>query len=361
MEEIKEIEGLKEFPNLDFLRSLAVLLVTGCHVGLFYISAPKIIGPLAALGVNLFFVHTALVLMQSLERQDRDTKHLFRDFMTRRIFRIYPLAVFVMLAVLAFHIPSCRLQIGHINSMKLSLHSIVSNLTLTQSFFTLVPSIVAPMWSLSFEMEMYLLLPGIYRLLRGRTALILWAGALIVSTLLLYAYPYETRYSFLGLFNYVPCFMPGIMAFWLSKRVTPRFPGYSWVLLLLVLTGVVVSGLVPMSAWLPGWGLWWVPTAVGFSIPMFKQLTNPGLTTASRIIARYSYGVYVAHYFCIWAGLEKIGHGHPILGCAAFCVLLVAVPVMLYHALEKPFIDLGKRLVVPSAPCIQIAVPEMAP
>lgn len=345
---------IKEYPNLDFLRSLAVTLVTACHVGLFYINMPEVIGPLGALGVNLFFVHTCLVLMQSLERQDRDgAKHLFRDFITRRLFRIYPLAVFVITAVLLFHIPACRLQIGHINAMKLSLHNILSNLTLTQSFFILVPSIVAPMWSLSFEVEMYLLLPGIYRLLRGQyTTPILCAGALAISTLLLYAYPYETRYSFLSLFQYVPCFMPGVLAFWLSKKITPRLPAYWWIFLLLTLTGIVVSGIAPDISWLPGWVRWWVPITVGFAIPVFKQLTQPALIGASRIIARYSYGVYVAHYFCIWVGLEKIGHGHPILGAVTFCALLTVIPVALYHAIEKPFINLGKKLT------LQTSVPK---
>lgn len=340
-----------EYANLDFLRTFAVTLVTACHVGMFYINAPTIIGPLGALGVNLFFVHTCLVLMQSLERQDKDgSSHLFRDFITRRFFRIYPLSVIVILAVLLFNIPSCRLQIGHINPMKLSLSSILSNLTLTQSFFILVPSIVAPMWSLSFEVEMYLLLPALYRLTRGRYAVpVLYAGALAISSLLLYFYPYETRYSFLSLFQYVPCFMPGIMAFWLSKKITPRFPAYLWVLLLFTLTGIVVSGWVPIaSEWLPGWGRWWVPILVGFAIPGFKQLTGSVITSTSRIIAKYSYGVYVAHYFCIWAGLEKIGHRHPVLGPIAFCVLLAAITVTLYHAVEKPFINLGKRLTRPA-------------
>jgi peptidoglycan/LPS O-acetylase OafA/YrhL len=331
-----------EYPNLDFLRSLAVLLVVACHVGMFYVNMADIIAPLGALGVELFFVHTSLVLMQSLERQEREgSKHLFRTFITRRFFRIYPLATLVTIAVLSLHIPQGGMQVGHVTAIYPSISYVVYNLTLTQGFFILAPSIVAPLWSLSFEVEMYLFLPFLYRLLRGQryAAPILYVGVLGVSALIVHYYPYESGYSFLRLFRVAPCFMPGLVAFWLSKKVAPRLPAYAWCLLLLALPGLVIW--VP-AGWFP-W-LWRAPIIVGFAIPWFKQLTLPALNAISRIIARYSYGVYLVHYFCIWAGLEKLGHGHPVLGPIIFCVLVTALPVALYHAVEKPFITIGKRL-----------------
>jgi peptidoglycan/LPS O-acetylase OafA/YrhL len=332
-----------EYPNLDFLRSLAVLLVVASHVGMFYVNRAQIIAPLGGLGVDLFFVHTSLVLMQSLERQEREgSKHLFRTFITRRFFRIYPLATLVTITVLLFHIPQGGIHVGHVTAIYPNIGQVLYNLTLTQGFFTLAPSIVAPLWSLSFEVEMYLFLPFLYRLLRGRryAAPILYVGVLIISTLIIYCYPYESGYSFLRLFRVAPCFMAGLVAFWLSKKVAPRLPAYSWCILLLALPGFVIW--VP-AGWLPVW-LWRVPLIVGFAIPWFKQLTLPALNAASRIIARYSYGVYLVHYFCIWAGLERLGHGHPVLGPIIFCALVTAIPVALYHAVEKPLITIGKRL-----------------
>ena len=354
-----------EYPNLDFLRSVAVLLVVACHLGCFYTDRTDLLVPIGALGVDLFFVHTAFVLMQSLERQDREgTRHLFRSFIIRRFFRIYPLATLVTVAVLCFHIPQGHIKVGHVVPLHPGLSVILYNLTLTQGFFVLVPSIIGPLWSLSCEVEMYLLLPFLYRMLRGRqnAAPILYAGVLVISTMIVYWYPYEAGYSFLRLLRVAPCFMAGLLAYWLSKKIVPRFPAYSWCVLLLTLPGLVMSGWFPMSGWnpgrfwwAPGW-FWWIPLVVGIAISWFKQITLPALTTASRVIARYSYGVYLVHYFCIWAGLEKLGHGHPVLGPIIFCVLVTAIPVALYHTVEEPFIRLGKTRTAPRTPAFASAL-----
>ena len=345
-----------EYPNLDFLRSLAVLLVVTSHVGSFYFNAASIFVPLGALGVGLFFVHTAFVLMQSLERQDQEgSKHLFRTFFTRRFFRIYPLATLVTVTVLCFHIPQGGITVGHVTALYPGLSVILYNLTLTQGFFVLAPSIIAPLWSLSCEVEMYLFLPFLYLLLRGRryAAPILYLGVLTISTLIVACYPYEARYSFLRFFRVAPSFMPGLIAYWLSKKVAPRLPAYSWCLLLLALPGLVINRWLPLGGWnpawfwwIPGW-FWWIPLVVGFAIPWFKQIRFPALNAATRIIARYSYGIYLVHYFCIWAGLQKVGYGHPILGPLCFLLLTIGIPVALYHAVEKPFINLGKIWTAP--------------
>jgi len=57
--------------NLDLLRSFAVLLVVGFHLAKFFNwqVAKLRVTDFGVLGVMLFFVHTTLVLMFSLERQ----------------------------------------------------------------------------------------------------------------------------------------------------------------------------------------------------------------------------------------------------------------------------------------------------
>src|SRR6266566_9590708 len=95
--------------NLDFLRAIAVLLVLAQHVckrmhveQIGWVATSS----LGLFGVLLFFVHTSLVLMQSMERSNLSGWPLFRNFYGRRFFRIYPLSIFTVLTALALRLDS---------------------------------------------------------------------------------------------------------------------------------------------------------------------------------------------------------------------------------------------------------------
>src|ERR1700731_1604448 len=93
----------RELPNLDLVRSIAVISVVVEHtllsLGILKLG-PFPIPYLGVMGVMVFFVHTTLVLMWSLERKPKTL-----DFYIRRAFRIYPLALLAIAAVMIFHAP----------------------------------------------------------------------------------------------------------------------------------------------------------------------------------------------------------------------------------------------------------------
>jgi peptidoglycan/LPS O-acetylase OafA/YrhL len=82
---------IRDLPNLDLVRSMAVISVVVEHtllsLGILKIG-PFPIKYLGVMGVMVFFVLTTLVLMWSLERKPHTL-----DFYIRRVFRIYPLAL----------------------------------------------------------------------------------------------------------------------------------------------------------------------------------------------------------------------------------------------------------------------------
>jgi peptidoglycan/LPS O-acetylase OafA/YrhL len=90
---------------------------------------------------------------------------------------------------------------------------------------------------------------------------------------------------------------------------------------------------------------WWVICAfIGLAIPFFGQLSLTAVTAPAKVIARYSYAVYLSHYFCMWVALEKM-HGLPLpLRVVTFLLLLAFVSLGLYRAIEHPFIKLGQRV-----------------
>src|SRR5438445_11507215 len=104
-----------DYPNLDFLRATAVLIVSSTHLiaGLNRFAWP-IVEEIGYFGVLIFFVHTSLVLSMSLDRQNehRPSSGLFLPFMLRRCFRIYPLSVFAVLAVFIFNLPLADMNAG---------------------------------------------------------------------------------------------------------------------------------------------------------------------------------------------------------------------------------------------------------
>src|SRR5471032_3062012 len=92
--------------NLDILRAVAVLAVLASHTVVFAGIRGLWASWLAIAGVQAFFVHTSVVLMASLERDDAPASAGWvRRFYVRRVFRIYPLAWAVIAVILVLHVP----------------------------------------------------------------------------------------------------------------------------------------------------------------------------------------------------------------------------------------------------------------
>lgn len=354
-----------DWANLDVLRAVAVLLVLFAHVAVFFGFAdqgrlnPRALG---ILGVLFFFVHTSLVLMLSLERQVARSgrRRMFAVFITRRAFRIYPLCLFALLAICVFRIPSSSLGHGTLRFAPPDILGFVSNALLAQNLVGR-PSVLGVMWSLPYEMQMYLFLPALF-LLAGRartvwTLALLWVGAFALAMM-------QQRVGHLpDLLLYVPCFVPGIMAYYLSSRVRATLPFAVFPAFLALLA------VAYMYAWSPGAagivpGMF-VCLALGVLLPRFVEVRNARVRRAGHLIARYSYGIYIAHYFALWVAFMVLAGAPAVVRALTFVALAVAVPVALFHAVEAPMISVGNRVAArfatrPSAPPEAVAEPVAA-
>ena len=165
---------MRDMPNLDFVRSVAVISVVVEHT-LMALNIGRI-GPydvayLGVLGVLVFFVLTALVLMWSLERKPHTL-----DFYIRRFFRIYPLALAVIAIAYILHTPTGG-SAGHFFAYSHpTWKQLLFQATLIQKANALLLGV---MWSLPYEVEMYLLLPAVYFFVRQNFSLwpllLVWA------------------------------------------------------------------------------------------------------------------------------------------------------------------------------------------
>ena len=323
---------MQDLPNLDFARSVAVISVVVEHallsLGVFRVG-PFPVASLGVMGVMVFFVLTTLVLMWSLERKPHAL-----DFYIRRIFRIYPLALVAIAVVVLFHAPVAGPVFDPFHYNHPGLKAILVQSTLVPNITSgPPPPIMGVLWSLPYEVEMYVLLPVLFFFLRKNFAV--W------PLLLMWAMPVSfTRMESPNSHNFavaIGYFLPGAMAYVGFGRWKPRFPAW----LFAVYIGALWVAFLLHPNFHSGW---FACLFVGLGLPMFRQMRAEWVIVPSRIIAKYSYGVYLTHPFALVIGLYLL-RGHSLeLRLLATVVPLVVLPVVAYHLLEHPMIRIGSRL-----------------
>ena len=296
------------------------------------------------LGVFWFFVHTSLVLMQSLQREWNATPDVTSwrkvlAFYVRRGWRIYPLSIVVVGLVVLARIPaqSINVNLGHVGTMipfSGPLRDIVANLALVQDV-TGSPNTIGVLWSLPLELRMYIVLPILFMIwLRARSPWIMLSLWAISAAWIAAGLP---RAGF-SVVPYVPCFLAGVVAFAIQQQGTPRkLPGWVWVPLLITIA--TLSLLAPVTA--PT--RWIGCLALGLVIPHVRDIRSSWLRLPAAEIARYSYGIYLLHVPILWL---TIGHMStaPLIAQLVVFVSSVALATYLGHWLiENPGLSLGKR------------------
>ncbi len=304
------------------------------------------ISELGALGVLMFFIHTSLVLMMSLERLSASGGAYVRAFYLRRVFRIYPLSIFTVLVVVGLRIPDYFEQTFTSPGTK----GFLANLFLVQNI-TGPFSVIGPLWSLPFEVQMYLLLPLIFLVAR-RARSYGGAGLLVLGGFALWWL--EARIArvlhYPALFTYAPWFAMGSAVYALSRFVRPVWSATAY---LSALSAFVVLSCVNQRVigdYRTGWVLWGLGIAFSFLLPHCNDVTSAPLRLVSHKIATYSYGIYLCHVPVLWFAFMKLDGIPPAARSAVCIVMLVVVPVVLYHLIEAPMIGLGVRLAGSFAP-----------
>jgi peptidoglycan/LPS O-acetylase OafA/YrhL len=320
----------RDLPNLDILRSFAVLLVVLAHLTVYQrwnVSADW----LGLTGVCLFFVHTCLVLMWSLERDPHTGR-----FYIRRWFRLFPLWIVVLTLVVFFKIPTSPLAAPKFAYVAPSFAEYLVNAAMLFNLH-FGTRIVGASWSLPIEAQMYILLPLLFFFIRSTRAF--WV-LLVVDALVI-----VSVYQAVGFHTYtpatlalcIPYFLPGVMAYALYQKVKPRIPAWIFPIYLLLMALLDSRYGTHFTS-----ALWCL--AIGCSLPFFRQLSWRPLTHTAHLIARYSYGIYLCHIPSIWIGIHffrKFGLAAELLAIAA-CIALISFT--LYHLIEAPMIRLGARL-----------------
>jgi peptidoglycan/LPS O-acetylase OafA/YrhL len=220
--------------------------------------------------------------------------------------------------------------------------TLAANLTLSQNLLR-TESYPAVLWSLPFEVQMYLALPLLFLLVRGASwyrPFAFW----VVSVAALVVLRLTGLTLLTDLFSYVPCFLAGIMAYRLTDRQAHVLPFIGWPVSIVACVGIrvvaEVSGLYAPTKWSPWLACLWLAV----SLPLFRELSWVPLKTAAHLIAKFSYGIYLSHLAVFWFAffwIQDAGMATRVLICIG---LSVTIPIILYYAIEQPLIRAGIRL-----------------
>jgi peptidoglycan/LPS O-acetylase OafA/YrhL len=352
------------YTNLDLLRSLAVLSVVASHLWRtaveFHLYAEnqtltRVLHNLSGSGVMFFFVHTCLVLMLSLRRAP--AAHRTRSFLIRRAFRIYPLCWAAIGLVLA----TGWSDRPENNPHSLGWGGIAANFLLMQNMLKQHGecSVLGPLWSLPWEVQMYLLLPLFFTILhrsrRLATVFWIWLGATFLAVVAT-----QPRFDHWHLHGAIfpPMFISGMAAYKLLERREepalggvpfPRWPAWLWPGAILALFAIPALqstdhwSETPYGAVLGAC----VCMALGLAIPAFAELRAGWLAAACHQVARYSYGIYLLHVPAMVA-VFRYAQPLPVALKAALALALTALASLVsFYLVEDPLIRLGKRLTQP--------------
>jgi peptidoglycan/LPS O-acetylase OafA/YrhL len=333
--------------NLDVLRATAVMMVFVDHLLTVWL---KQIGPLTMwqlgrMGVLLFFVHTSLVLMASLERLEVPSGSRMRfclAFYLRRAFRIYPLAIVCVLGYLVFRVPAGVPAPGeHLEFVRPNLWELLTNLALVQDLFGTY-YIIGPLWSLPIELQMYVLLPFCYLAAkRGVRYVIGLLPLAIIGWIALNVFQLRGLWR-LPVLDFGPCFIAGVLAYAVLRRHKVRqLPAWVWPLFIAACIPMLMFMQADSKGAARGWLLC---LAVGAFIPFVRDLKPSWPTRASAVVAKYSYGIYLTHVAAIWVPFVGMSGAPLVTRWATFVVLAAGLPIVAYHAVERPMIALGIRI-----------------
>ena len=316
-----------------------------------------------AYAVNVFMMMSGFVIAKVLA----DKKESYWVFLTRRFLRIYPgFLVALAVAILArpLYIPillASRAALPwhydriwdaennyfwpHILAHLSMLYGVIPESTLRYSGIALL----GPAWSMTIEFQYYLVAPFLILIAR-RFGTKGWIALIAVAGLVSQVFAASLQRNFpTSLPTFLPLFLAGMTSYLIYAQMREKEPK---ALADILLAGApllyLLTGSVPVTIWVFAMALILANGDSTVVCKMKSLLNRPSLLFLGKI----SYSTYLIHYPILWLGKALVAcvalHGNPPLVALALFALTtpatLGISALLYHFVEKPGIDLGRRL-----------------
>jgi peptidoglycan/LPS O-acetylase OafA/YrhL len=346
--------------DIELLRVVAVVGVV-----LFHFSPGSSLVPHGFLGVDIFFTISGFVITAQLVRAWERGRLTYTDFLARRVRRLLPSAVLVIVATYVVVLLSRNvIMIDSQRSVAIAALLYASNFVFAAQSLDYFASVDAPSpflhyWSLSVEEQFYLVWPVLLiavavatrrRPDRFRRSLLVVALGLAVVSLVVAAVSMRTapeQTFFMPWARAHQLLIGAAAAIVAAAAGRPALPGVLLGPLRVAAIGLLVAlQLLPVDLGSPG------PAALLISVPVaFIALTGSGTDLLSRVggwwpmawTARLSYVIYLWHWPVWTIVLQRLTdlRGREQIAVAALITLVLSVVTHL--TVEQPFRD-GRRI-----------------
>ena len=334
---------------LDGLRGLAVLIVMASHwsnAGMGLLSFP--LSGIGKSGVYLFYVLSAFLLARLMllrgERLGYGNARMWADYALRRVLRIWPLYLVVLL--LSWLLTTQGVAGWH---YQIDTRSLLRHLTLREGQSVL--------WSIPVEFTFYLLLPllvlaAAWLRRRALPAVV----EVTVAALLMYAVlrvwpPAQAPENDIHVWHYLPVFLCGVYAARIDVglRTGSQSRVRLWALVGVAALGAFVATLPEVWAWLTGSAArpdlghrWFLFFGLLWSALLLAVLHGPGWLRrpfahpALRLVGVISFSAYLWHMPILDYVRTHAGVQGALAGWLAFAAALVAAALSWWW-LERPW------------------------
>jgi len=286
-------------------------------------------------GVVAFFCISGFVISSSL-RGPR--KSALRNFTLSRFLRLYPMYW--------VSIPLGVYTSWTIFDHSISLEDVLKNVSMLPSYLG-APRVMGLYWSLEVELAFYLACAALYSYFGHLGLRVTMGASVFFSALHLSGFPEVARsYYFLSLMFFVASlrnYMGETPA--VRETVKKQLPGLGLLVLAPPVVAAVRAVLQPENAFYHRFG---IGSLLGIAL-FFGFLNWPMTNNWPARIGLYTYSIYLLHPVIFKPVLKLWGQGYiPSMRLEVFVLLnfflTVLVSVITFRLIEKPCIELGKRL-----------------
>jgi peptidoglycan/LPS O-acetylase OafA/YrhL len=345
------------FPALDGLRGIAILIVVAFHARFPYLMGGFI-------GVDIFFLLSGfLITLTLLKEHERQGRINFTNFYMRRILRLFPALVLLLLVYTGY-------IIWGYEGDELSTHLAAIPPVLfyyvnwTRAFDILRPTYLGHAWSLSIEEQFYIVWPLVFALLMARVVklrlVILITIGLSLASLLLRVVLLNMGTNTYRLYNgsdtradiiLLGCALAIALANPTSLEVIRRSPLFSRLLHLFTLPAVLILVFLGIYSeiddpWMYRVGFMTVGVCSALVV-LHTQVFEQSLLARLLILAplvwigKVSYGLYLWHY-PIFQIMRSHGVSNLLILTVGTLISLVFTVISFYYV-ERTFLRLKSR------------------